>query len=48
MDDSRCCDIDDLFGNDSEEVDCQDVNEDDKKVIIDISTTVLVTKVKMK
>ena len=53
MDDPICCVVEYLFqtlpiigttGTDSEEVDCQDVDKDDKKIKIDISTTELVTK----
>ena len=48
MDDPRCCDIEDLFCIDNEEADCQVVNMDDKKEIIDQSTVVLVTKLNNK
>jgi len=48
MDDLRCCEVEDLFGTDNEEVECQDINEDDIKVKLDKSTTVLVTKLNIK
>ena len=48
MDDPRCCDIKNLFCTDNEEVDCQVINMDDKKEIIDQSATVLVTKLNNK
>ena len=44
MGDPRCCDIEDLFCTDNEEVDCQNVNVNDNKEILDQSATVLVTK----
>ena len=48
MDDPGCCDIEDLFCTENEEVDRQVVNMDDKKEIIDQSATVLVTKLNNK
>ena len=48
MDDPRCCDIEDLFCANNEEVDCQVVNMDDKKEIIDQSAAVLVTQLNNK
>ena len=48
MDDPGCCDIEDLFCINNKEVDSQDINEDDKKEILDQSTTVLVTKLNNK
>ena len=48
MDDPRCRGVDDLFDTDSEEVDCQDVNENDKKTEIYHYITVLVTKLNIK
>ena len=32
MDDPRCCEVENFFGTDNEEVDCLDINENDKKV----------------